>query len=423
MRRLTTQARWDSDPSWSPDGMQIAYLSGGFVALIHAETGAQAPFPDRVRASGPIRFHRDGKKMLGNFSTGTSFALAWLDPASGSAKPVLDPPATASRFALSDDGSEIAYVTHRDVAGEQTGNDGPQADVWIVSGDGGVPKKILRFPSRIFDLAWNGPSLIVVSDVGGAHNDLWEIPVRSDPTRPRKLTFGQADEDAPSLAGGWLLYTDNREGPTALVTRNLATGDERLVTVTGLDFGKPTGTLSLEFLEKGTGQPLSARVALQEEGGKPIAPPGSLYRLHGEQMDFFAERVAEIAVPAGSYRPRLPRSRIPNGSSSGGGSRGEDHRRKGRAQQWTDPQSRGWYSGENHIHANYGYGHWYNTPRDNDSPDARRRAECRELRGRQLRHRRRLRSRVLPRPPRSAIPAHETSSTGTRSFAARSGVT
>src|SRR5213593_2529218 len=34
MRRLTTQARWDSEPSWSPDGRQIAYLSNGFVALI-----------------------------------------------------------------------------------------------------------------------------------------------------------------------------------------------------------------------------------------------------------------------------------------------------------------------------------------------------------------------------------------------------
>src|SRR5207247_5384620 len=29
---------------------------------------------------------------------------------------------------------------------------------------------------------------------------------------------------------------------------------------------------------------------------------------------------------------------------------------------WTNASSRGWFSGENHIHANYGYGEWYNTP-------------------------------------------------------------
>jgi hypothetical protein len=31
-------------------------------------------------------------------------------------------------------------------------------------------------------------------------------------------------------------------------------------------------------------------------------------------------------------------------------------------ERWTDAWSRGWFSGENHIHANYGYGAWYNTP-------------------------------------------------------------
>jgi hypothetical protein len=29
---------------------------------------------------------------------------------------------------------------------------------------------------------------------------------------------------------------------------------------------------------------------------------------------------------------------------------------------WTHAAKDGWYSGENHIHANYGYGQWYNTP-------------------------------------------------------------
>jgi hypothetical protein len=31
-------------------------------------------------------------------------------------------------------------------------------------------------------------------------------------------------------------------------------------------------------------------------------------------------------------------------------------------ERWIDAAARGWYSGENHIHANYGYGAWYVTP-------------------------------------------------------------
>jgi hypothetical protein len=31
-------------------------------------------------------------------------------------------------------------------------------------------------------------------------------------------------------------------------------------------------------------------------------------------------------------------------------------------ERWTNAAERGWHSGENHIHANYGYGQWYNTP-------------------------------------------------------------
>src|SRR5262249_57751411 len=31
-------------------------------------------------------------------------------------------------------------------------------------------------------------------------------------------------------------------------------------------------------------------------------------------------------------------------------------------ERWTNQRAEGWVSGENHIHANYGYGHWYNSP-------------------------------------------------------------
>ncbi len=380
MRRLTAGPGYDDEPAWSADGKRIAYLSDGEVRVLDPESGAAVELPAEVRtgvrASGSLNFHSDGKRLLGVFRViarggqpGRSAGLAWVDLETGCTTPLLDPPRAVKAWCLSPDGERVAIATDQDRPGEQDGNNGPRMDVWLAPAAGGEPARLFTWRSRVFAMAWGAGELFFSTDLGGAHNDIWKVSL-ADPSRAQKLTSGQADEDGPSVAGGgpaggpWLVHTDNREGATALVLRDLESGDERTLSIVSIDFGKPAGVLRLEVLEKGTGRPLTARVSIEAWGEKFHAPPGALHRVHGGLGHFYAGERAELSVPAGKYvvrafrgiEYRAARAELEVGAGQAASVQLELER-------WTDPPSRSWYSGESHIHANYGYGAWYNTPR------------------------------------------------------------
>ena len=368
MTRLTKAPGFDTEPVWSPNEKTIAYfeVTKGELNLIDAQSGEPLKLPQKITGGGKLFFHPNGKKILGNFNRPetTSRSLAWLDIGAGTLEQVFDPPRAPRVFCVSDEGTQIAFAFDMDVAGEQTGVNGPQMDLFLVPALGGEPRKLTRFPSRIFDMSWSGNQLYFSTDVGGVHNDVWTLAI-DRPERPRRLTSGHADEDRASLSadGRWLVYTDNRENATALAVRDLSTGDERLLSISRLDFGEPTGTLRLSVVEKQTGRPLTARLSIQQEGSKYLAPPGSLYRVQGGLLHFYATSHAQATVPAGKhtlrafrgleYRPLERQIELAPGQNLNV-TLELDH--------WNDPAARSWYSGESHIHANYGYGHWYNTP-------------------------------------------------------------
>jgi TolB protein len=362
MRRLTAGLGFDSNPAWSDDGKRIAYFAGQEFRVMDADSGAPIALPAKIRSSGKLYFHSDGKRVLGNF--GETPRPSWVNLETGSVKQVVQSTGRIDVFGLSPDGGRIAYVTTQDVDGEQTGHNGPQADVWIIPSDGGEARKLVQFRSRIFDLWWGRNGLTVASDLGGAHNDLWTIALDDSP-HAKRITSGQADEDGPSTSadGRWLVYTDNREGATALVSRDLQSGTERTVPITRMDFRVPTGTLKIRVVEKETAAPLTARVSVQQKDGKFFAPVGALYRMLGTVEHFYAAGEDDLTVPSGSYVVRVFRgieyleARVEVEVPAAG-----ETVARVELTRWTNPPARGWWGGESHIHANYGYGQWYNTP-------------------------------------------------------------
>lgn len=375
MRRLTTQAGFDNAPCWSPDGSKLAYVNGrgshiGPLALIDSTDGSAIALPRQIIARQKLAFSIDGSKLLGLFNEQGSFALRWLDLETGNLGTTLQPDSRGLRYALALNGQRIVFSTAHDKADEQGGNNGPQCDIWTISVSGGEPEKLLTFPGRIYDLSWcaDNKHIIVVTNLGGAHNDLWQISLE-DPLKPaEKITFGQADEDAPSsdAAGRWLLYSDNRRGPTALVVRDLQTKRQAPVTVGDRDFGRPTGRLMLQISDSDAKTPVTARVSLRDSEGKYYAPKSSIYRMlaRGMEMHFYSETHTELELPAGTFTLKVSRGpEYKTSTQTITVQAGKSNSAAVVLERWTNQRARNWYSGESHIHANYGYGEWYNTPK------------------------------------------------------------
>jgi len=395
LTRLTRNEGWDVEPAWSPDGKRIAFINApgfntGPLRLIAADDGSLVKLPKEVLARGRLQFHPDGTRLLGMLAlTGQPDRLQWLDLSSGALAAVniagIETHQRASmKWALSPDAAAILLVTFQDRPGEQTGNNGPSADLWRVASAGGEPQKVARWPSRIYNLCWDaeGRGAYVVTDRGVAYNDLWHIPLEQNVRLAsalegaRKITFGQADEDWPSVSadGRWLLHTENDEGATALVRVNLKSGERRTLSLDGERplvpaptpngrEGEGSGRLRLVLKDAHTGEPLVARISVKQAGGKFHFPLGALYRLTSGTGHFYARDKAELTLPAGrftlqawhgpEYFAHKQELDIPAG---------ETREVTLAMERWINMPESGWFSGENHIHANYGYGAWHNDP-------------------------------------------------------------
>jgi hypothetical protein len=371
MTLLTPSQGFDTEPAWAPDGKKVAFVRGSTVKVVQFPDGKDLPLPKASATGGTyavnkLEFSVDGKRLLGAFRVGDANKLAWIDLESGDATPLI-PVSSYFRFSLSPDGKWIVHTSHPDQPFEQAGSNGSYTDLWKLPAQGKEKAELVcRFPARIHDLCWaDSRSIVVATELGQAHDDLWKLPL-ADPLRGmEKLTSGQADEDRPSFSrdGKWLAYTDNRAGPTALVVRETASGEETTVRFDRMDHRRPTGVLRLTVKDAASGKPTIARISLREDRGRFHAPVGSLHRSLRGRGHFYCDQGAELTVPAGTYHLsgyRGPEYRVASREITVRA--GQTQEVTVELERWAHLAKDGWYSGELHIHANYGYGSWFNTP-------------------------------------------------------------
>jgi hypothetical protein len=121
--------------------------------------------------------------------------------------------------------------------------------------------------------------------------------------------------------------------------------------------------LRLALRDAQTSEPVVARVSIKHIGGKFHFPLGALYRFTAGAGHFYARGHAELIVPVGKFSIQVWRGpeylvHKEEVEITGGASREISVA----LERWVNMAERGWFSGENHIHANYGYGAWHNDP-------------------------------------------------------------
>jgi hypothetical protein len=180
LRQLTTSAALDVEPAWSPNGKQIAFISGR----------------DDPRKLNLYVMDADGgnQRMLAALDDSLCIGPAW-----------------------SPDGKQIAFYS----------NQGGRYGLHLVNADGGDLKRLLTDDYNNLRPSWSpdGKKLVFVSDREGGQNLYTLTPATGAVTR---LTRGLYTDDAPrwSPDGKTILFVSNRAGIVRGVFVTPAAGGE-----------------------------------------------------------------------------------------------------------------------------------------------------------------------------------------------------
>lgn len=388
-RQVTTGPGYHSQPSWSPDGRSIAFAADvdrNFdIHLLDLESGEERRLTEHPHLDLRPRFSPDGTRIL--FTTGRdgSFDLWAYDLGAGAAEEVIADPRTQDMAGdwIGDTG-DVVFVSKRGEAALGSGS------LWRWSAATGEATLLIRLETNYQAapvVAPHGGSVAYVTDASGT-NDIYQVPTararaaqdRSSPgIQQVRLTHTPTDEYFPAWSpdGERLAYARNGERPGeerttdqgmgfGLYTVGRGGGEPEQIRIEDYAWSEPVGHVRVG-VRSPDGRLLPSRVYLGAADGRSYFPRGSFPRVLSAADDeyyFHTDGSFSVTLPVGAAELEVwrgfeyePRTRTVDVRA------GEWTTVDVELERWIDMAADGWYSGDNHIHPNYG-GHERITPLD-----------------------------------------------------------
>ena len=342
-RTLLENGAANLDPRWSPDGTRIAFVSTAHQGRWHIYV---APFVN-ARLDSAVRITEDRDSGLPRYYY--SRFDHYLSPT------------------WSPDGRELIFVSNR---GRIYGSGG----LWRMEARAGATPRELHFEETTWRARpdWNrdGKRVVFSSYHGRQWNQLWVM--LAEASTPMQLTYGEFDATAPrwSPDGSRIGYVSNEFGNTQLWHVTVPGGKRTRVIARTKRYHTPVGRLILTVTDSAR-RVIPARISVRGPDGRFFAPDNA-WRHSDEaivrdaqafEYGYWHSRGADtLVLPPGAYTVQVWK--------------GPDWRTISRpAVVKTDSvararfvlspvsrlQSQGWFSGDVHVHMNYG-GTYRNTP-------------------------------------------------------------
>jgi hypothetical protein len=367
--QVTSGPHYDSEPSWSPDGRRLAFTrdTGQVIDLwvVNADGSDPRPLTQSVAFSVNPEWSPDGKTILYVNMDGDRRLSLWSIPTSGGkANAVLSDGHQNITAGWSPDGKAIVFVSNRPWNERRIQGTG---GLWTFRlGD---PEPVILVPEETVWHAYPAWSpdgkKVAYGSFRTGDNQLFVLSARAG--NPYRVTYVDGEIYGPTWSpdSRRIAYVSNSGSQFRLFTVSAYGGAPEEVPITSFKHRHPVGRLEVVVRDAQSGEPTPARVYLKASDGKGYAPRGEFHRMVVVTNEHYFHTTGSFVVelPVGpatieamkgfEYRPVKQQVSIVAGKTEKLALDLERH---------IDLPARGWYSGDNHIHMNYG-GIFEATPR------------------------------------------------------------
>jgi TolB protein len=361
--QITAGPSYDSQPKWSPDGSQIAFTRDNGRAIHIWIVNADGSSPRQVTRVEAVsvdpQWTPDGKAIVCTSSgpqKGKGFGLWEFSASDGASRQLLVDKYQNIEPSLSPDGNTIALVSNREFDGKEILGTG---GIWKLAAGSSQPRLLLQEETLWHARpAWSpdGTKIAYVSFRTGS-NQLWLMSAISG--NPLQLTYGSGEVFTPTWSpdSRQLAFVSNAGGVFRLWRMPTIGGAPTPIAITRLKYRAPIGRLEVAVLDSKSGKEIPARVYLVAADGKSYTPLDEFHRILSLTNEhYFTSRGAfGVDLPAGKatvdvmrgfeYLPQKKEIEI---------AAGQTQKLEIKLVRMADMAGQGWYSGDNHIHMNYG---------------------------------------------------------------------